>query len=164
MLIDHQWGLVAPEGNFTANIRISLHDRSWKNYWFKITTTSPRGQLIYGLTLYMMKRLTHGSLICTTGSLWGVSINKVASLHWVLIVQNLFALYKAPHRHMASLKSRLHYSEVIMTTVASQIIRLVVVYSIVYLGADERKHQSSASLAFVRGIHRDWWIPHTKGQ
>ena len=29
-------------------------------------------------------------------------------------------------------------------------------------GADQRKHQSSASLSFVRGIHR--WIPHTKGQ
>ena len=27
-------------------------------------------------------------------------------------------------------------------------------YSTVYSGADQRKHQSSASLAFVRGIHR----------
>ena len=27
-----------------------------------------------------------------------------------------------------------------------------------------KKHQSSASLAFVWGIHRDRWIPHTKGQ
>ena len=39
-----------------------------------------------------------------------------------------------------------------MTTVASQITSLAVVYSIVYSDADERKHQSSASLAFVRGI------------
>ena len=31
-------------------------------------------------------------------------------------------------------------------------------------GADQRKHQSSASLAFVREIHRDRWIPRTKGQ
>ena len=31
-------------------------------------------------------------------------------------------------------------------------------------GGDQRKHQSSASLAFVRGIHRDQWIPRTKGQ
>ena len=29
-----------------------------------------------------------------------------------------------------------------------------IVYSTVYPGADQRKHQSSASLAFVRGIHR----------
>ena len=33
-----------------------------------------------------------------------------------------------------------------------------------YSGADQRKHQSSASLAFVRGILRDRWIPRTKGQ
>ena len=31
---------------------------------------------------------------------------------------------------------------------------LTSVYSNVYLGVDQRKHQSSASLAFVRGIHR----------
>ena len=47
-----------------------------------------------------------------------------------------------------------HYIDVIMTTMASQITSLTVVYSIVYSCADKRKHQSSASLAFVRGIHR----------
>ena len=47
-----------------------------------------------------------------------------------------------------------HYIDVIMTTMASQITSLTVVYSIVYSGADQRKHQSSASLAFERGIHR----------
>ena len=48
---------------------------------------------------------------------------------------------------------RVHYDDVIMTTTATQITSLTVVYSIVYSGADQRKHQSSASLAFVRGIH-----------
>ena len=47
-----------------------------------------------------------------------------------------------------------HYSDFIMSTMASQITSLTVVYSTVYSGADQRKHQSSASLAFVRGIHR----------
>ena len=47
-----------------------------------------------------------------------------------------------------------HYTDVIMTTVASQITSLTIVYSTVYSGAYQRKHQSSASLAFVRGIHR----------
>ena len=41
-----------------------------------------------------------------------------------------------------------------MGAVASQIISLTIVYSTVYSDADQRKHQSSASLAFVRGIHR----------
>ena len=57
-----------------------------------------------------------------------------------------------------------HYIEVIMTTMASQIISLTVIYSTVYSDADQRKHQSSASLAFVCGIHRDRWILRTKGQ
>ena len=51
------------------------------------------------------------------------------------------------------------YSDVIMTTMASQINSLTVVYSTVYSDADQRKHQSSASLAFVWGIHRGRWIP-----
>ena len=57
-----------------------------------------------------------------------------------------------------------HYTDVIMTTMASQITSLTVVYSTVYSDADQRKHQSSASLAFVWGIHRDRWIPRAKGQ
>ena len=41
-----------------------------------------------------------------------------------------------------------------MTMLAFQITSLTVVYSIVYSGVNQRKHQSSASLAFVREIHR----------
>ena len=47
-----------------------------------------------------------------------------------------------------------HYNDVIMGTIASQIISLTIIYSTVYSDTDQRKHQSSASLAFVRGIHR----------
>ena len=57
-----------------------------------------------------------------------------------------------------------HYTDAIMTPMASQITSLTVVYSIVYSGIDQRKHQSSSSLAFVRGIHRDRWISRTNGQ
>ena len=45
-----------------------------------------------------------------------------------------------------------------MGAIASQITSLMIVYSTVYSDADQRKHQSSASLAFVCGIHRG--IPH----
>ena len=41
-----------------------------------------------------------------------------------------------------------------MGAMASQITSLALVYSTVYSDADQRKHQSSASLAFVRRIHR----------
>ena len=43
-----------------------------------------------------------------------------------------------------------------MGTIASQITSLTIVYSIVYSGADQSKHQSSAPLAFLRG----WWCHH----
>ena len=54
-----------------------------------------------------------------------------------------------------------HYSEVIMSAMVSQITRLTSVYSNVYSVADQRKHQSFASLAFARGIHQ-WPVnsPH----
>ena len=53
------------------------------------------------------------------------------------------------------------YSDVIMGAMASQIISLALVYSTAYWRADQRKHQSSVSLAIVRGIHR-WTMnsPH----
>ena len=56
-----------------------------------------------------------------------------------------------------------HYNDVIMNVMASQITSLTIVYSIVYSGADQRRHQSFASLAFLRGIHR-WPVnsPHKR--
>ena len=51
-----------------------------------------------------------------------------------------------------------------MSTMVSQITGLTIVYSTIYLGADQTKHQSSASLAFVREIHRRRLIPRTNGQ
>ena len=50
--------------------------------------------------------------------------------------------------------ARFHYGDVIMGAMASQITSLTIVYSTVYSGADQRKHQSSAFPAFVRGIRR----------
>ena len=45
------------------------------------------------------------------------------------------------------------YNDVIISSMASQITCVWIVYSTVCSDADQRKHQSSASLAFVRGIH-----------
>ena len=57
---------------------------------------------------------------------------------------------------LASGMELLHYNAVIMSAMVSQINSLTFVYSSVYSGADQRKHQSSASRAFVRGNHR--WL------
>ena len=48
----------------------------------------------------------------------------------------------------------IHYHDVIMGAMASQITSLTIAYSTVYSVEDQIKNQSSASLAFVRGIHR----------
>ena len=47
-----------------------------------------------------------------------------------------------------------HNLDVIMGVMASQITGVAMDYSTVCSGADQRKHQSSASLVFVRGIHQ----------
>ena len=75
--------------------------------------------------------------------------NKVAyhtiMSHWRLWKSSVFVymIYQA--------KSNFHYIDVIMTTMASQITSLIVVYSTVYSDAGQRKHQSSALLPFVWG-------------
>ena len=53
---------------------------------------------------------------------------------------------------MHSIRYNCHnkYSDVIISAVASQLTSVSIVYSTVFSGADQRKHQSSESLAFVR--------------
>ena len=57
----------------------------------------------------------------------------------------------------AGLPYDIHYNDAIMGAMASQITSLAIVYSNIYSGADQRKHQSPASLALVRGIHQWTW-------
>ena len=56
-----------------------------------------------------------------------------------------------------------HYNDVIMCAMTFQITAVSVVHLIVCSGADQRQHQSSVSLAFVRGIHQ-WSLdsPHKR--
>ena len=52
-----------------------------------------------------------------------------------------------------------HYNDVMMGAIASQLTGVSIVCSAVCQGADQRKHQSSASLTYVRGTSGDRWIP-----
>ena len=49
-------------------------------------------------------------------------------------------------------RRQIHFTDVIMSVMASQITSLTIVYSTVYSGAYQRTNQSFMSLAFVRGI------------
>ena len=57
-----------------------------------------------------------------------------------------------------------HYNEVIMSVMEYQITGVSIVYSTLCSGADQRKHQSSASLDFARGSISGRWMPLTKDQ
>ena len=71
----------------------------------------------------------------------------------------LFSDFSANHKEARERKK--HYSDVIMSAIASQITGIAIVCLTVCWGADQRKHHSSASQAFMRGIHR-WPVdsPH----
>ena len=65
----------------------------------------------------------------------------------------LMTLCHSPHLLIVSRGWNTHYNDVIIGVMASQITSLTIFYSTIYLGADRKIHQSSSSLAFVRGIH-----------
>ena len=67
------------------------------------------------------------------------------------MVINFNIMWAHPEVSIIFEKITIYYNDVIMSVMASQIISLSWT---VYSGADQRKHQSSAWLAFVWGIHR----------
>ena len=82
-------------------------------------------------------------------------------------LQGLAELESLPHTPSAiRMKCNLFqcsFDAVLMVAMASQITSLTIVYSTVYSGTDQRKHQRSASLAFVWWIHRGLMkSPHTE--
>ena len=74
-----------------------------------------------------------------------------------------FKIFFIEHWHQEGdvMRSKAHYSCVIIGLMAFRITSLTIVYSNVYSDTDQSKHQSSASLTLVRGIHR-WPVnfPH----
>ena len=86
-----------------------------------------------------------------TLSLRGVSTGHISwhsqMTHWLTLV-NAFV-----HSTILYIRDS-HYSVVIMATMASQFNGVSIARSTVCSGTDQRKHQSFAPLAFVRGIHR----------
>ena len=70
-------------------------------------------------------------------------------------IRVLFSMLALIHANFDDRLTVVHYGDVIMGAIASHITNLTIVYSIVYSDADQRKHQSSTSLAFVWGVHRE---------
>ena len=85
--------------------------------------------------------------------------NKTATNNMILVICCLFETVPASERPPSvnmegHVMRHSHYSDFIMGETASQITSLTIVYWTFYSDTDQRKHQSSASLAFVWGTHR----------
>ena len=70
------------------------------------------------------------------------------------IVQSTLSLPKTNKENANAYFHCLHYNDVIVSVMVSQITSVSIVYVRVCSGANQRKHQRSASPAFVRGIYR----------
>ena len=66
------------------------------------------------------------------------------------------ALVPCMTRPSTAMVLTMHYTDIIISAMASQITGVLIVCSSVSSGGDQRIHQRSASLAFLRGIHR--WL------
>ena len=88
-------------------------------------------------------------------------------MHWTYCVIMTVADPLIPNIHWTISNhwggTQRHYSDVIMSAMASQITEVLMVCSAVCSGADQRKHQSSASPVLVRGFLR-WPVnsPHKR--
>ena len=102
------------------------------------------------VSLFVRLRSYVGSIwkICKGVTLWKKSFVlffKISSIEsWWRLIYNVCQLQFFTH----------HYCDFIIGTIAYRITSLTVVYSAVYSDAVHRKHQSSALLAFVWGIHQ----------
>ena len=98
------------------------------------------------------------TVVCSVLSVWVVTQAYTAlSLSWTMDERQRHSW----HWLRQLLPPLLHHGDVVMSAMASQITSVLIVYLPACSDADQRRHQSSASLAFVRGIHR-WPVnsPH----
>ena len=96
----------------------------------------------YHHRLWPLTSITNIIIITVTIMVFVISLS---ILQWIILQYRLW---------VPSFWVCAHYNDVIISTIAFQIISLTIIYSIVFSDADQRKYPSSASLAFVWGIHR----------
>ena len=138
--------------NFNQNATFFINENAYENIVCEMVAILSRGET---------SQHTYQAILQPTMTRSVSSVNYAHGLpypswlrHWQWISDTIVPVpVKQPIKHDKAL-----YNDVIMGAIASQITSLTIVFSTVYLDTDQRKHQSSASLAFVRGI------PRTNGQ
>ena len=115
--------------------------------------------LILGLNPVQLRRYVRAKLWRLCIPTYSHSFWLGADCYHIVAATNLRRASAATgERRIETGYGHIHHNDVIMSAMAPQI---TIVYSTVYSGADQRKCQSSALLAFVRGIYR-WPVnsPH----
>ena len=119
------------------------------NWWIPLTRDQSCGEIFHVMTI----REWHPSPFSRMLSIFN-RIPKLNKAYLITPSSPVSTVYRCIARYTMEQSAWGHYCDVIISVMASQITSLAIVKSIVYSGADQRKHQSSALLAFVRGIHR----------
>ena len=129
-----------------------------KVQWVSIKSIQPKGSVIICgsrrvVMEYLNRPMVHCVTVCPIQSHFPDNRDICHCDVWQA------AKYVISWSHIQQLVTQ--YSDVIMNAMATQITGVSIVFLAVCSGADQRKHQSSESLAFVRG---DRWVPFTKGR
>ena len=131
------WVLSAPDGPMSAPWTLLSRLIPLK------VPISPHNLIFFGTSFHTRSKRTESIVLQ-----WMIRLFFLVSVSVFLLGINSLL------HEIRDLTELFHYKDIIMSAMASQITSLTTVYSTVYSGADQRKHQRSASLAFVRGVHR----------
>ena len=106
--------------------------------------------------------------LCWLSKWWFYSCNTASSKAqphwtWTCSLYTDTAMLKWLHIQPSWTGNSVHYCDVIIGAVASQITGASIICSTVCSGADQSEHQSSSSLAFARGINRWPVVSRHKG-
>ena len=139
MLISHiSWHLL----KYECNLKINDNKMSEFPVAFEWDALLPDGDIVHCPCQQYFGFIIPNLFITQTG----LSFIIKQMLSRQILIQNASTVCQMDHGS--------HYTDVIIGAIASQFTSLTIVYSIDYSDADQRRHQSSASLAFVREIHR----------
>ena len=113
------------------------------------------------LFTYCLLSLKWQSMYCTLLSKWKMLVYNVVTKYISFAEKRISHDCEEDRKQMSQLQcigqkanfTIAYYSSIMISTVASQMTGVSSLCSIVCSGADQRKHRSSAALAFVRGIH-----------
>ena len=168
--------LIGPLGTNFSELSIEIQTFSFKKNHLKVSSAKWRPFCVGLNVLTTVKHLLPNT-ICYQCSQWWKFSQNVNIFVSVLLITNgilrttfailcscvckiyitLVLIKQRMWTKVMVCRSILYHSDFIIGAMVSQIIGLSVACLTFCSGADQRKHQSSVSLAFVRGIHR-WQV------